>query len=82
MGFLTKKARKRGTKKKGAAIDVLQPIDFIWRPQPDLNRCCRRERPVSWTGLDDGDAIEKNHLVGRVGFEPTTLCLKGRYSTD
>ena len=26
-----------------------------WRPQPDLNRCCRRERPVSWTGLDDGD---------------------------
>ncbi len=21
-------------------------------------------------------------LVGRVGFEPTTLCLKGRYSTD
>ena len=27
-----------------------------WRPQPDLNRCCRRERPVSWTWLDDGDA--------------------------
>ncbi len=21
-------------------------------------------------------------MVGRVGFEPTTLCLKGRYSTD
>ena len=28
---------------------------FLWRPQPDLNRCCRRERPVSWTWLDDGD---------------------------
>ncbi len=27
-----------------------------WRPQPDLNRRCRRERPVSWTWLDDGDA--------------------------
>ena len=27
-----------------------------WRPQPDLNRCCRRERPMSWTWLDDGDA--------------------------
>ena len=27
----------------------------IWRPQPDLNRCCRRERPVSLAGLDDGD---------------------------
>ena len=22
---------------------------LYWRPQPDLNRCCRRERPVSWT---------------------------------
>ena len=115
MGFWTKKARKRGTKKKGGATDMVQPLVFIWRPQPDLNRCCRRERPVSWTRLDDGDvkhflaclvvpsvgfgpvlsrrkvgmswtglddrdAIGKNHLVGRAGFEPTTLCLKGRYS--
>ncbi len=38
-----------------------------WRPQGDLNPCYRRERPVSWTGLDDGDA---NILAGRLGFEP------------
>jgi hypothetical protein len=31
------------------------PLIYLWRPQPDLNRCCRRERPVSWTRLDDGD---------------------------
>ena len=28
----------------------------MWRPRPDLNRCCRRERPMSWTWLDDGDS--------------------------
>ena len=38
----------------------------IWRPQPDLNRRRRRERAVSWAGLDDGD------MVSRVGVEPTT----------
>ena len=27
----------------------------IWRPLPDLNRCRRRERAVSWAGLDEGD---------------------------
>ena len=26
-----------------------------WRPLPDLNRCRRRERAVSWAGLDEGD---------------------------
>lgn len=38
----------------------------IWRPLPDLNRCRRRERAVSWAGLDEGD------MVSRVGVEPTT----------
>jgi hypothetical protein len=26
-----------------------------WRPLPDLNRCRRRERAVSWARLDEGD---------------------------
>ena len=43
----------------------------IWRPRRDLNPCYRRERPVSWAELDDGDV-----LVSRAGFEPATLCLK------
>ncbi len=30
-----------------------------WRPQRDLNPCCRRERPVSWTWLDDGDETRR-----------------------
>ena len=31
-----------------------------WRPQGDLNPCYRRERAMSWTRLDDGDAC---HLL-------------------
>lgn len=27
-----------------------------WRPLGDLNPCRRRERAVSWAGLDEGDA--------------------------
>jgi Phage integrase family len=30
--------------------------DFEWRPVRDLNPCCRRERAMSWTGLDERDA--------------------------
>ena len=29
----------------------------IWRPRRDLNPCYRRERPVSWAELDDGDVL-------------------------
>ncbi len=28
-----------------------------WRPQRDLNSRRRRERPVSWARLDDGDVL-------------------------
>gem|GEM_PF-3336652 len=80
------------TEQKGARSTRPGP-SIVWRPQPDLNRCCRRERPMSWTGLDDGDvevkvlssesgkACQELFLVGRAGLEPATLCLKGRYST-
>ena len=44
---------------------------MVWRPRRDLNPCYRRERPVSWAELDDGDV-----MVSRAGFEPATLCLK------
>ena len=43
----------QGTKK---ACRYSKPFYFFkWRPQGDSNPCRRRERPVSWTGLDDGD---------------------------
>src|SRR5215510_16212481 len=32
------------------------PKKIFWRPRRDLNPCCRRERPMSWARLDDGDA--------------------------
>ena len=34
-----------------------------WRPQGDLNPCRRRERPVSWARLDDGDETAKLFLT-------------------
>ena len=45
----------------GSAIKKGQPKlanpCIFWRPQRDLNPCCRRERPVSWARLDDGDPL-------------------------
>ena len=43
----------QGRKEEGAA--VWQPRELIWCPQRDLNPRYRRERAVSWAGLDDGD---------------------------
>ena len=48
-------------------------MELAWRPQGDLNPCYRRERPVSWTRLDDGDAIQKYALAGGLGFEPRLM---------
>ena len=48
-----------------------------WRPQRDLNSRRRRERPVSWARLDDGDVLSFfnfiwNGKVSREGIEPST----------
>ncbi len=41
--------------KKSGQTDVNLTAFLLWRPQGDSNPCRRRERPVSWAGLDDGD---------------------------
>ena len=58
-------------------------------PRRDLNPCYRRERPVSWAGLDDGDPElagrdtldDGPEKMSRAGLEPATRCLKGSCST-
>ncbi len=59
---------------KGAAIK-LTPRNH-WRPQPDLNRCCRRERPVSLARLDDGDDIDVNHTDQNSLSEEKSMIIK------
>jgi hypothetical protein len=46
--------------KKGANPKKANSLLLLWRPQGDSNPCRRRERPVSWAGLDDGDAGKRN----------------------
>lgn len=41
--------------RKKATFPEENDLFDIWRPLPDLNRCRRRERAVSWAGLDEGD---------------------------
>lgn len=48
------------------APEFLPRLFNVWRPLGDLNPRRRRERAVSWAGLDEGD------MVSRVGVEPTT----------
>ena len=46
-----------------------------WRPQRDSNPRRRRERPVSWARLDDGDfqfLQGKKKEMSREGIEPST----------
>ncbi len=42
-----------------------------WRPQRDSNPRRRRERPVSWTGLDDGDCLW--YLMQKENGEPRRI---------
>ena len=42
-------------KKKLSTPQEVLNFNKDWRPLPDLNRCRRRERAVSWAGLDEGD---------------------------
>ena len=41
--------------RKKATFPEENDLFDIWRPLPDLNRCRRRERAVSWARLDEGD---------------------------
>ena len=49
---------------KKATFTEKSDLFEIWRPLPDLNRCRRRERAVSWAGLDEGD------VCGNTAFVP------------
>src|SRR6185437_10786396 len=44
---------------------------FCWRPRRDLNPCYRRERAVSWAGLDDGDAWKARNWTHARGKKAT-----------
>ena len=46
--------REEYEQKKATSLAKSDLLD-IWRPLPDLNRCRRRERAVSWARLDEGD---------------------------
>src|SRR4030095_6264824 len=50
-------SRKWSTNRQARpAATSIKTKQGFWRPRRDLNPCCRRERPMSWARLDDGDA--------------------------
>ena len=56
-------------KKTGKKVQPRRVADggadfFIWRPQGDSNPRRRRERPVSWAGLDDRDLKDMSGCRG------------------
>ena len=52
----TQELREGPVYKGSLAVASADNEEKKWRPQGDLNPCRRRERAVSWTRLDDGDA--------------------------
>ena len=63
----TKSGRKNEERQRVLHVDVLLST-LIWRPLGDLNPRRRRERPLSWAGLDEGDTCIYRSLGGRLRF--------------
>ena len=56
---------EKAKKKRPYRSKVSLEYQIKWRPQRDLNPRRRRERAVSWAGLDDRD-IQENQCNGEL----------------
>src|SRR5204862_2951487 len=89
-----KRLEQRGPKSGACLPSVPVPakVRFIWCPLPDSNRCCRRERAVSWAsrrrgrvgavpGLDTGwgSRIQGEGRMPR-GAAPQCTALEGSFA--